>query len=167
MSGRGAGIVSHDALTAALAVWFDLVPWLAYLPAGLPVRLQQGRLDSTLQLQFAMPPQGTPTVANFFVQHEGPLGVLGSNNLVSKKYSDLKNDKTLRFDFTGSPASRTFTRAANSTKTRDTVVADAGTYVGVIPLTQAAAVGVRPSGSARRRRTACRTLLRYCAVAFS
>lgn len=47
----------------------------------------------------------------------------------------------LRFDFTGSPASRTFTRATNSTKTRDTVVADAGTYVGVVPLTQAANVG--------------------------
>ena len=47
----------------------------------------------------------------------------------------------LRYDFTGSPASRTFTRAANSTKTRDTVVADAGTYVGVVPLTQAASVG--------------------------
>ncbi|RZJ63016.1 MAG: hypothetical protein EON49_00250 [Acidovorax sp.] len=47
----------------------------------------------------------------------------------------------LRFDFTGSPASRTFTRATNSTKVRDTVVADAGTYVGVVPLTQAAAVG--------------------------
>lgn len=47
----------------------------------------------------------------------------------------------LRFDFTGSPASRTFTRAANSTKIRDTVVADAGTYVGVVPLMQAAHVG--------------------------
>ncbi|AAU91174.1 conserved hypothetical protein [Methylococcus capsulatus str. Bath] len=47
----------------------------------------------------------------------------------------------LRYDFTGSPASRTFTRAANGTKVRDTVVADAGTYVGVVPLTQAAAVG--------------------------
>jgi hypothetical protein len=31
----------------------------------------------------------------------------------------------LRYDFTGSPASRTFTRVANSTKVRDTVVADA------------------------------------------
>jgi hypothetical protein len=47
----------------------------------------------------------------------------------------------LRYDFTGSPATRTFTRATNSTKVRDTVVADAGTYVGVVPLTQAAAVG--------------------------
>ena len=47
----------------------------------------------------------------------------------------------LRYDFTGSPATRTFTRASNSTKVRDTVVADAGTYVGVVPLTQAAAVG--------------------------
>jgi len=47
----------------------------------------------------------------------------------------------LRFDFTGSPASRSFTRVVSATKTRDTVVADAGTYVGVVPLTQAAAVG--------------------------
>ncbi len=37
--------------------------------------------------------EGTPKVANFFVQHEGPLGVLGSNNLISKKYSDVVNDK--------------------------------------------------------------------------
>jgi len=36
--------------------------------------------------------QGTPHTANFFIQHEGPLGVLGSNNYVSKKYSDLQND---------------------------------------------------------------------------
>jgi len=47
----------------------------------------------------------------------------------------------LRFDFTGSPATRTFTRANNATRTRDPVVADAGTYVGVVPLTQAANVG--------------------------
>jgi hypothetical protein len=47
----------------------------------------------------------------------------------------------LRYDFTGSPATRTFTRASNSTKVRDTVVADAGTYVGVVPLTQGASVG--------------------------
>ncbi len=44
--------------------------------------------------------EGTPHVANFFVQHEGPLGVLGSNNLVSKKYSDLQNDKQIRLDNT-------------------------------------------------------------------
>ena len=36
--------------------------------------------------------QGTPHVANFFVQHEGPLGVLGTNNLVSKKYTDVQHD---------------------------------------------------------------------------
>jgi len=36
--------------------------------------------------------QGTPHVANFFVQHEGPLGVLGSNNYVSKKYADVQKD---------------------------------------------------------------------------
>lgn len=39
--------------------------------------------------------QGKPQVQNFFVQHEGPLGVLGSNNLVSKKYDDVVNDKQI------------------------------------------------------------------------
>jgi len=43
---------------------------------------------------------GTPNVRNFFVQHEGPLGVLGSNNLISKKYSDVEHDKQIRFDDT-------------------------------------------------------------------
>jgi hypothetical protein len=47
----------------------------------------------------------------------------------------------LRYDFTGSPASRSFTRIGSATRVRDTVVADAGTYVGVVPLTQAASVG--------------------------
>jgi hypothetical protein len=47
----------------------------------------------------------------------------------------------LRYDFTGSPASRLFLRSDSSAKVRDTVVADAGTYVGVVPLTQAANVG--------------------------
>ena len=39
----------------------------------------------------------TPRVANFFIQHEGPHGVLGSNNLISKKYTDLQKD--LRVDY--------------------------------------------------------------------
>ena len=43
---------------------------------------------------------GIPKVQNFFIQHEGPVGVLGSNNYISKKYTDLKNDKQLRFDAT-------------------------------------------------------------------
>ena len=44
--------------------------------------------------------EGTPKVANFFVQHEGPVGVLGSNNQVSKKYSDMQGDKQIRLDNT-------------------------------------------------------------------
>jgi YidC/Oxa1 family membrane protein insertase len=39
--------------------------------------------------------QGTPVVHNFFVQHEGPLGVLGAANLVSKKYTDLQHDQQI------------------------------------------------------------------------
>ena len=44
--------------------------------------------------------EGTPKVQNFFVQHEGPLGILGSNNEISKKYTDLAGDKQDRFDNT-------------------------------------------------------------------
>ena len=42
----------------------------------------------------------TPQVQNFFIQHEGPHGVLGSNNLVSKKYTDLQNDRQATFENT-------------------------------------------------------------------
>ncbi|HEX4298055.1 MAG TPA: membrane protein insertase YidC [Devosia sp.] len=45
--------------------------------------------------------EGTPKVQNFFVQHEGPIGVLGTNNEISKKYTDLQGDKAPeRFDNT-------------------------------------------------------------------
>lgn len=47
----------------------------------------------------------------------------------------------LRFDFTGSPASRLFARLSAATLIRETVVADAGTYVGVVPLVVAAQTG--------------------------
>ncbi|HEY4199211.1 MAG TPA: membrane protein insertase YidC [Devosiaceae bacterium] len=44
---------------------------------------------------------GTPPVQNFFVQHEGPYGVLGSNNLISKKYTDLQHDQQIDAQSTG------------------------------------------------------------------
>ncbi|WP_149356402.1 hypothetical protein, partial [Comamonas testosteroni] len=47
----------------------------------------------------------------------------------------------LRTDFIGSSASRFFTRASNAARIRDTVVADAGSYVSVSPLARAAALG--------------------------
>ena len=47
----------------------------------------------------------------------------------------------LRTDFKGSPPSRKFTRTPSSTNTCDTTVADAGTYVGVSPLTAPSVIG--------------------------
>ncbi|UJQ93126.1 membrane protein insertase YidC [Mariluticola halotolerans] len=44
---------------------------------------------------------GTPQVQNFFVQHEGPLGVLGDKNLVSLKYSDLEKEQQVDVSSTG------------------------------------------------------------------
>jgi YidC/Oxa1 family membrane protein insertase len=43
---------------------------------------------------------GNPKVQNFFIQHEGPIGVLGSNNYVARKYADLANEKQLDFSST-------------------------------------------------------------------
>ena len=47
----------------------------------------------------------------------------------------------LRSNFAGSPASRTFAAKVNGTIIRDTTVADAGSYSGVVPLQIAGAIG--------------------------
>ncbi len=43
---------------------------------------------------------GTPHVQNFFIQHEGPLGILGGN-WVGKKYSDMVNQPASDVNSTG------------------------------------------------------------------
>ncbi|WP_375599620.1 membrane protein insertase YidC [Devosia sp. Naph2] len=43
---------------------------------------------------------GNPQVQNFFIQHEGPIGVLGSNNYVARKYGDLQNERQVDFSST-------------------------------------------------------------------
>lgn len=47
----------------------------------------------------------------------------------------------LRFDFPGSPPARDFARQTTKTGLRDTVVADAGTYAGVVPIVESVAIG--------------------------
>lgn len=47
----------------------------------------------------------------------------------------------LRYDFPGSPPERLFTMASGKTRTRDTVVADAAKYCGVVKTTQPVAIG--------------------------
>ena len=59
-----------------------------------------------------------------------------TGQIVTAEISDA-----LRSDFPGSSPSRGFARSANTTRIRDTLVADAGTYVGVVPLTVAADTG--------------------------
>ena len=48
---------------------------------------------------------------------------------------------TLRFNFPGSPPSRVFTPAVGKTRVRDTTVADAGSYHGVVALASAGVLG--------------------------
>lgn len=47
----------------------------------------------------------------------------------------------LRYDLPGTPANRSFQRGATATVVRDTVVADAANYVGVVPLAEAITLG--------------------------
>ena len=49
-------------LTLAFAQ-LDLQPWLGYLPAGLPLKLQQARLSTDLKLRFALPAEGRPSMS--------------------------------------------------------------------------------------------------------
>ena len=51
----------------------DLVPYLGYLPASLPVRVTRGSVSADLSLQFALPQGGAPTVAL--------KGAVGAKNL--------------------------------------------------------------------------------------
>ena len=44
---------------------------------------------------------GTPQVENFFVLHEGAIGVLGDANLVERKYGDLADEKQSDFTSNG------------------------------------------------------------------
>ncbi len=44
---------------------------------------------------------GTPDVTNFFVLHEGAIGVLGEENLIEKKYKDLVKDLQIDAPSTG------------------------------------------------------------------
>ncbi len=44
---------------------------------------------------------GTPDVTNFFVLHEGAIGVLGEENLIEKKYKDLSKEIQIDASSTG------------------------------------------------------------------
>ena len=79
---NGAGLVFHRTITVDEKYLFTVTQAVENNSGG----------DVALYPYSRVVRQGTPHVANFFVQHEGPLGVLGSNNLVSKKYSDVQHD---------------------------------------------------------------------------
>ncbi len=64
-----------------------------------------------------------------------------SSNGFEKAVVTLSISDALRTDFIGSPASKQLNLATNAAKMRDTVVADAGVYVGVSPLASAASLG--------------------------
>lgn len=76
------------------------------------------------------------TVSSVTRTYTAPDGSEYQAAIVSVFLSDA-----LRFDCQGSPASKDFTRLSTAVLVRDTVVADAGTYAGVVPLAEALGVG--------------------------
>ena len=58
---------------------------------------------------------------------------VNSSSEYPAKIVTMEISDALRTDFIGSPAAKSFTKATGSTKIRETTVADAGTYVGVVP----------------------------------
>lgn len=85
--------------------------------------------------QYVRVTRATPEVRTFSYLNGGTY-VDYTAVVVTCDISDM-----LRYDFPGSPPSRSFTAAAGKSIIRDTVVADAATYYGVTPLTSAAAIG--------------------------
>lgn len=91
--------------------------------------------------------EGQPTEYEQYVRitrvvvEERGFTVQGSANDYRANVVTCDLSDALRADFPGSPARRDFIKAANATKLRDTVVADAGIYCGTTPLTQAGAIG--------------------------
>jgi hypothetical protein len=61
-----------------------------------------------------------------------------SNSYFDAAVVSVTVSDSLRYDFQGSPASKTFAKAAGKTIVRDTTVSDAGSYVGAVPLARAA-----------------------------
>lgn len=85
------------------------------------------------------------SVIRTFTYNQGGTPVDYQAAIVTCEISDA-----LRFDFTGAPSNRFFVRSDTKdgstinpdlTKLRDTVVADAGSYVGAVKLAQAASIG--------------------------
>jgi hypothetical protein len=70
----------------------------------------------------------TVSIGSGFVDYEAAIVTVGISD-------------ALRFDFVGTSANRLFARDAQAAKVRDTVVADAATYVGAVPVVDTVSLG--------------------------
>ena len=78
----------------------------------------------------------TTSVTSVVREYPNAQGTMVKMSVVTCGISDA-----LRVDFKGSPGTALASTAAGATQVRDTTVADAGTYAGVVPLTDAADLG--------------------------
>lgn len=107
----------------------------------------QGELPAVGQTLVLVSNEGLPNEVVQYVRTTEVTSVLrtfydaGSGKDFSAAVVSCKLSDKLGFDFPGSPPTATFSMGSGKTKTRDTVVADAGTYAGVTPLAVAADLG--------------------------
>lgn len=111
--------------------------------------------------EWEAPPEGTALCLvqddNLATYQEQYVRVIGVESMLRKytrdsdgngavqeyaaKIVSLKLSDALRYNFRGSPASEKFKPTSNAAVVRETVVADAGAYVGCVPLAQATTLG--------------------------
>jgi len=106
------------------------------LPAvGQSLVIVQGEDTPSEKAQYVRVTAVTSVVRKFY------WGETGQSADYEARVVTCEISDALRTNFSGSPASRTFGRASSGSRVRETIVADAGLYSGVVPLTRAAALG--------------------------
>ncbi|WP_120968633.1 hypothetical protein [Comamonas sp. lk] len=126
------GYLYSDALAGQRAIQIFQRPGTELPAVGKTLVLTQNEGQSNAQEQYVRVTRVVSLERTFTYDQDKDFKAL----VVTLDLSDA-----LRYGFKGTSASRNFTRLDNAARVCDTVVADAGSYVGVTPLQKAAALG--------------------------
>ena len=130
------GYLLEDHIAGQRVVQLFLRPEWDTPPVGAALVLEQNKGLPTAREQYVRVTKASSVVRQFM----SAGGASGAKPYFAKVVS-LELSDPLRFDFSGSPPTEEFRPAVGMAKVHETVVADAGAYVGCVPLAQAAALG--------------------------
>jgi hypothetical protein len=131
--GEWPGFLFENHITGQRVIQIFQRPEAELPTAGETITLVENEGEPTAKIQYIRATSVSSVTRQFY---DPASGADFTAAVVTVEISDA-----LRYDFTGSPASRSFARTETGTKIRETVVADAGVYAGVVPLTATADLG--------------------------